>query len=495
MIFLQWVIEKIDDALNPIVVKELRQAVKGRFIIVVLLVFLALQLATIGLYISDNPSGNNFSKGKDVFVTLYTFLMLACMLAVPAYAGIRFAAERSENNMDLLFITSLTPGAIIRGKFYAAFILALLIFSTSMPFLTFTYFLRGIDMPTIFVFLLVGLLGVAITIHLAIFFACIPASQNFRLVLLPIGGAFLLGHFSIIIQISEDLLRHGFWVIFSKFNLIIEIIIAFVIFCFVIGLWHVLSIAFISPPAANKAFPVRLYLTLAWLISGGMAFFYSWYKITEWSITTWLWIFSMIFWVSFAVSTSERELIGPRVASAIPRNTSLRFPAFLFFSGAAGGMLWAFFMIALTLLASFGAYANGLIPKGSFYPFSTNLILVLGFSFYFFSYSLTAAWIRRTFLSEWFSHETNWVFALILFAMGAALSPMIAYMIMGPQFEFSYILNPFIALSEEATRLPAIVLTAFWMLIVSILSGKWFVKQFVNFRPIKEKNGHYEEEI
>ena len=45
------VLEKIDDALNPIVVKELRQGVQSRFVVAVLLLFLLLQLMFMGIFL------------------------------------------------------------------------------------------------------------------------------------------------------------------------------------------------------------------------------------------------------------------------------------------------------------------------------------------------------------------------------------------------------------------------------------------------------------
>ena len=83
---------------------------------------------------------------------------LTCLGFVPLYAGVRLSLERNDANIDLLFVTTITPGAIIRGKYLTAMALTLLIFSACMPFITFTYLLRGIDLPTIFYCLAVGFL-------------------------------------------------------------------------------------------------------------------------------------------------------------------------------------------------------------------------------------------------------------------------------------------------------------------------------------------------
>lgn len=105
------------------------------------------------------------------------------MLFIPAYTGLRLAAERSDVNVDLLFVTTLRPRAIIWGKFLAGFILAMLIFSACAPFMTFTYLLRGIDVPSILCVLAIDFLAVLVAVQLVIFVAVIPANRVFKSVL------------------------------------------------------------------------------------------------------------------------------------------------------------------------------------------------------------------------------------------------------------------------------------------------------------------------
>src|SRR5262249_24721096 len=147
-------LERLDDSLNPIVVKELRQAVQSRFVVVALLLFLSLQLLILGLYLvfgygARSADMESVNAGREGFLVLQGVLLGTCLLFIPLYAGVRLAAERSDTNVDLLFVTALKPRAIVRGKLFSAVVLVLLIFSACAPFMTFTYLLRGIDMPTI----------------------------------------------------------------------------------------------------------------------------------------------------------------------------------------------------------------------------------------------------------------------------------------------------------------------------------------------------------
>src|SRR5206468_9430444 len=97
--------------------------------------------------------------------------------------GIRLISERSPANMDLLFITTISPRAIIAGKSLAAAALTLLIFSACMPFMVLTYLLRGIDLPTMFIVLALSFFLVVMTIQMTVFVASLPASRPMRLML------------------------------------------------------------------------------------------------------------------------------------------------------------------------------------------------------------------------------------------------------------------------------------------------------------------------
>ncbi len=102
--------------------------------------------------------------------------MITCIGFVPLYCGVRLSLERNDANIDLLFVTTITPGAIVRGKYLAAMALTLLIFSACMPFMVLTYLLRGIDLPTIFLVLAFGLVVCAAANALGIFAGSVSGS-------------------------------------------------------------------------------------------------------------------------------------------------------------------------------------------------------------------------------------------------------------------------------------------------------------------------------
>src|SRR5215212_1078206 len=145
--------ERLDNWVNPIMVKELRQAVRGRFVATVLtLALLAQCVAIAAIILSGKVNAELFSNepaGPAAFTAIFTVVFMACLFFVPLYVGVRMVTERSDTNVDLFFITTIRPRAIVFGKLQAVLALVTLMFSAALPFLVFSYVLRGIDLIAI----------------------------------------------------------------------------------------------------------------------------------------------------------------------------------------------------------------------------------------------------------------------------------------------------------------------------------------------------------
>ena len=130
--------------INPIAVKEFRQAVRSNLVVAILAIFLLVNLAVIGGYLLMSPdAATSKTAGREVFVGLAGVLFFTCLSFVPLYTAVRLSLERNDAGMDLLYVTTIRPGAVIRGKYLAAMALTLLICSACLPFLVFTYFSAG----------------------------------------------------------------------------------------------------------------------------------------------------------------------------------------------------------------------------------------------------------------------------------------------------------------------------------------------------------------
>ena len=197
--------------LNPIVIKELRQGVRSWTVTGMLLLFLAiLFIASLGFLVTESFDINpNMGLGGVMFSWFMAILAGASVFFIPLYTGVRVAAERQENNPDLLYVTTLSPVRIILGKFLCSAYLVLLFFSACMPFMAFTNLLRGVDLPTVFYILGFLFLVVCLANMIAIFLACLPLSRPFKFLFI-IGGIFASGYTIVeLIIFSVDFMREG----------------------------------------------------------------------------------------------------------------------------------------------------------------------------------------------------------------------------------------------------------------------------------------------
>ena len=417
------------DWINPIVVKELRQAVQGKFVAATLLLLLVVQLAALSIYIiSEGDFTNKFNGGRDAFSMLLAILMIMSLLFVPAYTGIRLAFER-DTNVDLLFVTTIKPSAIIWGKMFAALTVTVLIFSACLPFMAFTYWLRGIDIPSIFVSIATAFIVVAVSVQFATFVACIPVNRVFK-VLLAFASfvVFPWGMFTTI-TLSFYLMSSGVGSKLGSWDFWGPATVFLLIAATLSGILFSLSVAMIKPLSANRALPVRLFVTGIWLVSGIVAFTVAYIEGDNDPIILWSILSAILFACSFFVAICERESLGVRVTRRIPESGLARFFAFFFFSGAAGGIAWAAVM-ALVTFAVVSFLTRGVVGSGySSGKIEESQAWVAGFPLYILAYAMSALFVRRYLLKRWMGPKYTWVIGLLLLAAGCIIPFLVGYMI------------------------------------------------------------------
>ena len=482
------VIEQMNDRLNPIVVKELRQAVQGKFLIVVVICFLCLQLLTMGIFlITDESIAVSFDAGLNIFRVLLSILFGTCVLFVPAYTGLRLATERADADVDLLFITTLRPRSIIWGKFLAGLVLTVLLYSACMPFMAFTYLLRGIDLPSIFVLLALDFIVVAGGIQCAILIGCLPANRVFR-VILGVGWLIIIfAVFQFITFFSLSLLQFGIGSQLDSWKFWRGALGVLASGLALIGIFALLSIALISPFSTNRALPVRIFITAVWLLTGIGTAIWS-MGINDFTpIAVWAVLHIFLHSIGLFIAISERECLGWRVRRTIPRRRLLRPVAFLFYSGAAGGVAWSSIIIALTLLSMvewliiFPHMDTGSETE------SIGALAVLGL--YTFSYVLAASLIRRNFLDDRVASAYTWVIALVLLGITTTIIPLGLFFLYGEWEEEWLVASPLGSiLFADSEVLPfSLIIASFCAVFTGALSLPWFVRQFDDFRPPREK--------
>lgn len=134
---------------NPVFVKEMRQAVRGRLVLsafsLVLLVMFGLSALLLLTSSLDDPG-----LGRQLLTVQLVALTALTGVCVPAWSHSRMQAERDgEDGVDLLYYTPMSTEEIIQGKFLSNATLTAVFFSAGAPFLAVTPLLRGVDAPTV----------------------------------------------------------------------------------------------------------------------------------------------------------------------------------------------------------------------------------------------------------------------------------------------------------------------------------------------------------
>ena len=143
---------RLEDRVSPLVVKELRQALRGRYFAIS---FWATLVFAMGLTIlrlagfqlgSRSLWGDDTNDGRGIFSVLYFCLAWAVGAVVPFSAFLSMGAEWEEGTFDLLVLSNLRPRQIFLGKLLSAAIQCALTMSAIVPFMAFAFLLGGIDL-------------------------------------------------------------------------------------------------------------------------------------------------------------------------------------------------------------------------------------------------------------------------------------------------------------------------------------------------------------
>jgi hypothetical protein len=495
----------LGDRINPIVVKETRQAVSSRFVAWSVILFLAIELITMSVYLLGESARaemnlQDMRTGREVFAFLQGILMVSCMVLIPMLTGGRLAGERSDVNVDLLFISSLSPRAIMAGKLYAATALALLLFSACAPYMTFAYMLRGLDIPTIAVVLVSDLITVMFGTMFALLVAAIPASRGFKAIL-GLGAVFVLIMVTIGVQrVSTAFLESEMNLDFQSRDTWLALAGVYAAILGVIGLMFFWATALISPLTSNRALLVRLY-TLGYWIFGLVA-------CAIWSLEdkhagpmyVWGTLGTLLFSFQFLVSCSERDRWGPRVTRKIPHGRPLRVLAFFFYSGSAGGMLFG----ALGCAATIGImslwcdeYGYTVRIRGHEREYAVFTSLLAGYTYCF---CMSAVLVRRMFDRGAFNPALTWLVALILFGLASIFPGILREAVLpsGPRYQsrdeyiWMFLTSP-VVMMNDAFESPNVnhqemtmVFLVIWGVAITMVNFPWMLDQVMRFHPPKK---------
>jgi len=417
-----------------------------------------------------------------MFHILFGAVSGACITFVPAYAGIRLALERTGNGLDLLYITTISPGRIIRGKLFAGIIITTILFSAALPFLSVTFLLRGIDLPSVTVVLVMTFLVVMFAVQCAVFLACIPSTRPFKAL---IALAATAGLVTLVIGINvaaAAMLEEGVGSMLRTRMFWEPTLITLSCGVTLFGLLHVFSVALVSPSTANRALPIRIYITLLWIIGGIVALYYC-RRIKDASVI-FAWTVPSIIILSAALlmAISERAQLSERVRRTIPRRI-LRPLAFLFYNGPAGGVIWVLTLAAITFAVSHAAgttvHGVRMVNHDSFLATWRTVFL------YICTYAMMGLLIWRMFLTRKCPESTKWVVALLFMAACSIIPTLVVCALARTQRDVSgiWFLGNVFALADPKYRFHHALLAGCWAFVATALNLPWMLRQVRTFRP------------
>jgi hypothetical protein len=410
-------------------------------------------------------------------------LIFGTMILIPIYTGVRMMAERSDSNVDLLFITTIRPRNVILGKIVSAAALTALIFSAAVPFLMFSYVLRGIDFIAIIYVTTAGYFLVVSQSILAIFIGAVPASRPFR-ILLALAVFFFT--FGMAIFVNEMLIRASHsGVSFVSGSPWRDMVSMLTIIAALDVLFVFLSIALISPPSANRALPLRALLTTLWAVTLGLTLWVVEASGSADVLMLWAVLMAALQTLVLFSAIGEREEWGPRITRTIPRALPKRVLAFLFYSGG-GGTVWAIAMMLLTVAlyrAIAGRYTSTLAVNDAATWLFDGCACVIG-------YAGSALWLRRTVLARRIPIRNTWALVLALFIVLAVVPPLIALAADsdGPQFStvirVTTLADPFPVTSPPQLWMARTAILGAWAAVVLAANVPWLMDLFGRFRNV-----------
>ncbi|MDR2169252.1 MAG: hypothetical protein LBP59_03830 [Planctomycetaceae bacterium] len=488
-------IEFFDNRLNPLLVRDLRQFVRSRFIVVLINLYVVALVIACLVVLVFTPLSDSMTQGKNLLAALSYISFLTCFFAVVIRTAWSSASEKA--NEDLMLFTGMTPSTIVFGKILSGITCSLIILTTTIPFVTVAYMLRGVEPKTTIILFIEIFLFIQALNCLAVFSAASSKTKNAVVhTLFTVCLIFLLTHniiIPLILQATYIISPHAIS-IFLQY-LLITIEISALITC---G-----AIVSLSPPNSNSLLPMRILLTTLFLINtiitiaatGQTSYYYFIAGIT-----------CLILCITTLTTTREPEQWSIRIRQNLPKSIFKRIIIFPFYTGASCGVAWNIMMIALVAIIEITLHNTPENTLFNIYYEDNNIKmpLITGILAFTFNYAITAMLIRSWLLKKLSPKYTILIaFGLLLtFSLGSLL----LYLLLASNLDnlnplndnfinllVAYTQNPLSALNPfcdvttihynirphfQNLRIAGIII---WLIILIPFLVKWYAKQIKNF--------------
>lgn len=337
-------LQSAGEVLNPVLVREVRQALRGRFFLISFaLVLTCATLFSIGTLLLNEEDAQ---VGQALFSICLSFLVIAVCYVVPIGAFHSLGAEHDEQTRDLLVLSNLSPGKIVRGKFLSSFLLTVLFTVSLTPFISLTALLRGVDLYQIVTQVTMILMKSALFTMGAICLSSLAPNRSARVVLMLVMVFFFLMADAMVIPMR---LAMGGGMSAGPFVGRGELPAAALAFG-VIGLFaYTLARGRFTHVEENRSTPLRVQVTVTLVLVNGILLLFPDLGSGSFSIIGAgphviqpELLFVSLFGLSFAalVFSTEPSRLGRRVRTQVPRARTVALLSAPFLPGGGRAVVW-----------------------------------------------------------------------------------------------------------------------------------------------------------
>jgi hypothetical protein len=372
----EWM-ESVGERLNPILVKEARQALKSRQFGMTFSLLLIFVWGWSLLGVSYKMPHIYYSAQGSYMLAGYAVLLgVPLLLVVPFNAFRSLANEREDGTFELVTISTLTSRQIITGKLGSAVLQMLIYFSATSPCMAFTYMLRGVDMIAILMLLYFACLSCVLLSCAALMLATVTRSQQWNILIsvVVLGGLFMataawcaicMNDIRRGVSLADELRDLDFW------------------------LWHLsiltmaicLGVFFITAAAAqisfesdNRSTKLRIVIFVSQVLMTGW-FTYFCFQSSDRVMLIYYAVTTGGLWFVFgALMVGERASLSPRVKRSLPQTFFGRMFLTWFNPGAGTGYVFATSNVFVSMFVAMAIFRA--LRTGNDYGFGLLVLMI-----------------------------------------------------------------------------------------------------------------------
>ena len=458
------------DRLNPILVKETRQATQGKIFATIFLLFVGFSWLVLVLGIVTMWGSLETRATAEIFFGWnFAMLSFAILVVVPFGCFRSLLAERELHTYDLLRITSLTPRQIVWGKLATSLLQVVVYYSAIAPFIAFTSFLQGFDVVWISWVLAMSFLWSMVLCVAALLAGVATRSNQWQSANMVGLIIMLLILWGIVLAVALEGRRAvefddpDFWWV----NLIVLLIAA----SYVV-LAGQLIVARLTFASGNRSSGIRIVLViqfwLALLVTGVLAVLDQ-RVVFDRNFQTAMTIWLQLHWIAAGlVLVTESDFLSRRIRGRLPVNRFRRFLVAPFLPGGATGTVLVFghlMVIGVGVLIQGFVVAN---TRGFRFDFLPLCVILLNGFIWIGIASALGRWCRK--LSYRFTPATVRILTISLFAFVVIVSlvPALISTELGRRMVWLGALSPFVMIEAAVRpdRFPPTAYASAWIMLI-----------------------------